>query len=287
MHAFWAGKHVLHALPAFGVHVLHALPAFGVHVLHAFWAGKHVLHAFDVHVLHAFFQVHEAAALLALPHNSPKTKPVRPKPPPGNHGTFEKSSTKPPPGLTARLMYRFFPPPTPATKNHDGGIPHAGRDRHAGQAPNDHPTKSGSPTTAEPQTPARWRPPGQATQAPARRAQPGSLGIPPNPGRQHGPARQNRQERRPIPRPGHKTGITRSRPQSKSPYRHVPEHPDIIPGHHRHPPFHGPAFRAGPNRQIRSMARQAGQIILHHLHGSPICSGHHRTRTRNHQPHRL
>ena len=115
LHAFLAGVHALHA---FGVHALHAflagvhaLHAFGVHALHAFLAGVHALHAFGVHALHAFFQAHEAAAPLALPHNSPKTNPIRAKPPPGNHGTFEKSPTKPPPGLTARLMYRSSAPP--------------------------------------------------------------------------------------------------------------------------------------------------------------------------------
>ena len=138
----------------------------------------------------------------------PKNEPDSGNTPPDHHGTFEKSPTKPPPGLTARLLSPHTDR-SPAAKNHDGNGPHQ-QGQSSAQGLRTTTPQAGSPTTAEPQTPPRWRQPGSATQAPPA----GPTGSPwpfhrTPAGNTIQPVRTGR--RHPIPRSGHKTGITRSR----------------------------------------------------------------------------
>ena len=198
--------------------------------------------------------------------------------PPGNHGTFEKRPTKPPPGLTARLSS----PPTHRPASAGGGKKPGGRFTplvviHP-EAPNDHPTKAGSPITAESQTPTRWRPPGQATQAPSDGPNRTVLGHPTELRTGNTSIRQNRQEMSdpphiwdtrpdihtvastelyltgsfhpvtspdPGPASNHTTARTSTSRNESSSF--APEHSDITSGHHQPPPFHDPALPAGPN----------------------------------------
>ena len=84
----------------------------------------------------------------------PKNEPDSGNTPPDHHGTFEKSPTKPQPGLTARLSspptYRLAP--TGGGKKSDGyTTPRQGQSSTRRLRTTT--TPAGSPTTAEPQTP--------------------------------------------------------------------------------------------------------------------------------------
>ena len=130
----------------------------------------------------------------------PKNEPDPGNTPPDHHGTFEKSPTKPPPGLTARLSSPHTDRAPPVTRNNNGHSPHpAGTVIHpAGtvihpEAPNDHPTKAGSPTTAELQQPITRHFLGQVAQISSRGFNQAVLGPPVRTrNRQHRPSRQNR-----------------------------------------------------------------------------------------------
>ena len=193
---------------------------------------------------------------LALPHNSPKTKPIRANPPPRNHGAFEKSPTKTPAGPDGpALVTPHIDRPPPAAKNHDGNAPHTRRGQSSTQM---------LLTTTPPRQDLRPRPnlkhhhaggyPRQA-QISSRGPNRTVLGHPAQTGnRQHKPARLNRQVE--MSDPTHRN--TRQALHAAAPIRSLltitlqntltPSH-----GHNRPPPLHGPAPRAGPDHPHSSV----------------------------------
>ena len=186
----------------------------------------------------------------------PKNEPDPGNTPPDHHGTFEKSPTKPPPGLTARLSSPHtqtglrrrrqrtttVTAPTPA-----GAVIHL-------EAPNDHHTSRISNDGRTPTT-HHESPPRTGSTDLFQRAQPDSpRSSRPNPDKQHVTARLNRQGEMSDPR--HRD--TRQVLHAAAPIRNLltitlqniltPSH-----GHYRPPPLHGPALRAGPNHPPSSV----------------------------------
>ena len=85
------------------------------------------------------FSMSTPGSPLRITSQFPKNEPDSEKTLPDHHGTFEKSPTKPPPGLTARLSSPTHKRAPPAAKNHDGNGPPAGAVIRP-EAPNNHHT---------------------------------------------------------------------------------------------------------------------------------------------------